>query len=149
MPQAATLDRAPANLLSFFAGMVSQTRRARWIVIGWLMGQAASLAASPIAFCHASADAASATACTCAHAANQPCPMHRHAAAPRPASNCACRSTTNPDVATLAALLGPSAAVMPAAASSAVVAPVSLLPRASIRVPFEVVIPPDGPPPRS
>lgn len=123
-------------------------RRLSWIACAWLCCQLPLLTAAPLSlFAHAP-EAADAVTCTCVHGHDGPdayCPMHHPT---KSKSGCECRSTTDPDAATVVSLLGPVAVL--AAAQSHIAPPASTnSPIYQITRFIGVVAAPDGPPPRA
>lgn len=117
-----------------------------WLVAGWLLAQAAFMTATPLGLCVASATAAPADECTCAHDDGQACPMHPEAGKSK--SSCSCRSTTDPSAVVMASLIGPNAD-LPAAIETAVP---DLFVRSVPQFessPIEAFSLPDAPPPRA
>jgi len=76
----------------------------------WLLCHACALAAAPLSMCVSLPRNAPDAACACGHAGSTGCPMH-HREHAKSNSDCACRSTSDGGMATLASLLGPVAVV--------------------------------------
>jgi hypothetical protein len=115
----------------------------------WFCSQIVGLAASPTVLCLEASHAAAAVECTCGHEGATECPMHHHATTKSTSkSNCACRSTTDPDAAVLRSLLGPTA-VMPDVSPHSVPLFSSAFHPISVLQPLSPFGVPDGPPPRA
>jgi len=115
-----------------------------WVVCAVLSSQLAVLTAAPLSLLLHAPQAADAIACTCAHTGHAECPMHH----PKKTSGCECRSTTDPDAASLVSLLGPVAVLSDAPARIAA-PPITKSPSSSITRFTDAVASPDGPPPRA
>ena len=119
--------------------------RLSWIACIWLCCQLSLLAGTPLSLLtHAPAMADAAT-CTCVHTGNAQCPMHH----PKPEKRgCECRSTTDPDAASIVSLLGPTAVL---ADAPALIEPPAITksPNHQITRFTDSITPPDGPPPRA
>jgi len=117
------------------------------VVCGWLCCQL-SLAAAPLSLLAHPSQAADSITCTCVHGHDGPdayCPMHHPG---KSKSGCECRSTTDPDAATIVSLLGP-VAVLASAPSRLAPPAITKSPIHQITRFISVVAPPDGPPPRA
>ena len=125
--------------------MTALRARLSWIAAAWLCCQLSLLTAAPLSLITQHSDATDPVACTCVHTGNAQCPMHHPA---KPASNCQCRSTTDPGAAALVSMLGPTA-VLASVTARLAPPPITQLPTYSITRLTALVAPPDGPPPRA
>jgi hypothetical protein len=114
-------------------------------VCAWLSSQLSVLTAAPLSLLLHAPQAADAIACTCAHTGHDECPMH-HPKSKK--SGCECRSTTDPDAASILSLLGPIAVLSDAPARNAPPS-ITQLPDSPITRFTSLVESPDGPPPRA
>ena len=101
---------------------------------------------APSALCVSLQNTVAVNDCTCDHNDGQPCPMHHPA--PKSKSPCSCRSTTNPDGAAIASLIGPIA-IVPASVSFSPFTAGTDAVRRLVASPIESLAVPDAPPPRA
>ncbi len=112
----------------------------------WLLCHASVLTGVPVSLSAMPDALASEQACTCAHSGATECPMHHQAQAPSK-SPCSCRSTADPQAATLGSLLGPIAVLT---APGQVIRLVYSDAASSLTVPLiDTPTVPDAPPPRA
>jgi hypothetical protein len=123
---------------------VAFRRHGSWLSALWLCCHLAVLTATPVALLAHSPHTADAIACTCSHTGHDECPMHH----PKNKKGCECRSTQDPDAASLVSLLGPIA-VMPVAITTLAEPPITQLPTYPINKFTVAPAAPDGPPPRA
>src|ERR1043166_3354453 len=118
-------------------------RHLSWLSGVWLCCQVAVLTTTPVSLLVHTPQAADAITCTCTHTGHDECPMHH----PKQ-KRCQCRSTTDPDAASLISLLGPIAVLtdMPARLAPPLATPSS--DRQATRFASFVAVP-AGPPPRA
>ena len=114
----------------------------------WLCVQLAMLASAPASLLARAPQAADALACTCTHTGHAECPMHHPKPKDTQKRNCECRSTTDPDAASIVTLLGPIAVLADAPAQPAPFS-ITKLPNHPITKFTGTVTAPDGPPPRA
>jgi hypothetical protein len=121
-------------------------RHLGWVFGAWLACHACVLAITPASMC-ASLSASAEQTCTCNQAGATECPMHHRTTTSTP-SSCSCRSTTDIDLATIDALLGPTAVLSAEVHLTVPFQPANRLSISRIS-PIDAPARPDSPPPRA
>jgi hypothetical protein len=121
-----------------------------YIAGGWLVLHLCLLVSVPTALCATIAAHTIGAECTCDHEDGQMCPMHHttsKAKASSDAHSCSCRSTSDPDAAIAASLIGPAAVLAPSTSLVALANDTSWTLLVAFE-PLESFSTPDSPPPR-